>query len=107
MTNPPRSGGDAAPLDLEMVKALWEHAKDEDYPHVALVSSRYFQAVLDALTLARQQVQQLQAVVNKQAEDDGLWFIATRASEAYLQQELRALHRAVESATAAIGGLVD
>ena len=30
-------------------------------------------------------------LVNKQAEDDGLWFIARTASEAYLQQELRKL----------------
>lgn len=36
-------------------------------------------------------------LVNEQAEDDGLWFVATTAPEAYLQQELRRLHAAVES----------
>ncbi len=36
-------------------------------------------------------------LVNAQAEDDGLWFIAETASEAYLQQELRRLHAAVEA----------
>jgi hypothetical protein len=35
-------------------------------------------------------------VVNAQAEDQGLWFIAETAAEAYLQQELRKLHDAVE-----------
>ncbi len=34
-------------------------------------------------------------VVEEQAKDDGLWFEATTAPEAYLQQELRRLHKAV------------
>lgn len=41
---------------------------------------------MDALTLVREQ-----------AEDDGLWFRAQTASEAYLQQELRRLHAVVEA----------
>ena len=41
----------------------------------------------------------LQALVTKQAGDEGLWFEAETAPEAYLQQELRRLHRAVEDAT--------
>jgi len=35
-------------------------------------------------------------LVKDQAEDEGLWFNAETASEAYLQQALRALHDAVE-----------
>jgi len=35
-------------------------------------------------------------LVNQQAEDEGLWFDATTAPEAYLQQELRKLHVAIE-----------
>ena len=35
-------------------------------------------------------------VVEKQAEDDGLWFVAKTAPEAYLQQELRRLHTVIE-----------
>ena len=31
-----------------------------------------------------------------QAEDEGLWFEAKTAPEAYLQQELRRLHAAIE-----------
>ena len=40
----------------------------------------------------------LQVVVNEQAEDEGLWFVAQTAPEAYLQQELRRLHAAIEEA---------
>lgn len=35
-------------------------------------------------------------LVAKQAEDEGLWFQATTAAEAYLQQELRRLHALIE-----------
>lgn len=37
-------------------------------------------------------------LVDKQAEDDGLWFDAEYASEGYLQQELRKLHAVIEGA---------
>lgn len=37
-------------------------------------------------------------VVNEQAEDENLWFVAQTVPEAYLQQELRRLHAAVEAA---------
>jgi hypothetical protein len=40
--------------------------------------------------------QAAQQVVSEQAEDEGLWFAAATASEAYLQQALRRLHAAVE-----------
>jgi len=36
------------------------------------------------------------AVVEAQALDEGLWFEAVTAPEAYLQEELRRLHTAVE-----------
>ncbi len=40
--------------------------------------------------------QGVSALVDRQAEDDGLWFPATTASEAYLQAALREIHKAVE-----------
>lgn len=46
-------------------------------------------ALRDALTEAR-------AVVEEQAEDEGLWFVAQTAPEGYLQAALRRLHAAVE-----------
>lgn len=35
-------------------------------------------------------------VVEQQANNEGLWFIAQTAPEAYLQQELRRLHAVIE-----------
>ena len=42
-------------------------------------------------------VERLQALIEAQAHDHGLWFVAQTAAEAYLQQELRVLHQAVEA----------
>jgi len=39
---------------------------------------------------------QLRKIVQSQAEDSGLWFVAETAPEGYLQQELRKLHDAAE-----------
>ena len=41
-------------------------------------------------------VRELLALVNKQAEDEGLWFAASYTTEAYLQSALRELHAAIE-----------
>ena len=41
----------------------------------------------------------IRALVDEQAEDEGLWFQARTAPEAYLQQELGRLHALVESVT--------
>ena len=38
----------------------------------------------------------IRALVDEQAEDEGLWFVAQTAPEAYLQQELRRLHQLIE-----------
>lgn len=34
------------PLDVNELKAEWQRAKDEDYPHVALFASRHFEQLL-------------------------------------------------------------
>jgi len=36
------------------------------------------------------------AVMNEQAEDGGLWFVAETITEDYLQRALRRLHAAIE-----------
>jgi hypothetical protein len=41
----------------------------------------------------------IREMVDQQAEDQGLWFRAETAPEAYLQQELRKLHAEVEKYT--------
>jgi len=38
----------------------------------------------------------IKRLVDEQAKDEGLWFIAEHAPEAYLQQELRKLHALIE-----------
>ena len=38
----------------------------------------------------------LKEMIDIQAEDEGLWFVAATAPEAYLQQELRKLHALCE-----------
>lgn len=58
---------------------------------------RRCEAERDRLRADHQRVTDL---VNAQAEDDGLWFNAKTAPEAYLQQELRRLHAACESRAA-------
>ena len=39
----------------------------------------------------------LQKLIDKRAEDEGLWFQAQTAPKAYLQQELRKLHKEIEN----------
>ena len=51
------------------------------------------------VTEAARLVAGAQRIVNEQAEDDGLWFVAVTAPEAYLQEELRRLHAAIEEST--------
>lgn len=41
-------------------------------------------------------IQNLKLLVEDQADDEGLWFIAQTCPEAYLQEALRALHEAIE-----------
>jgi hypothetical protein len=43
------------------------------------------------------QSDELQEIVDEQAEDEGLWCQAANIVEAYLQQELRRLHTAIEN----------
>lgn len=42
----------------------------------------------------------IQRIVDEQAKDEGLWFRAQYASEAYPQRELRRLHAVVEATEA-------
>lgn len=48
------------------------------------------------LAAAKEELAKLRQLVAQQAEDDGLWFRAATAPEAYLQQELRRLHAVIE-----------
>jgi DNA repair exonuclease SbcCD ATPase subunit len=58
---------------------------------------RRIEALEDQLAEAKAEIEKLQEIVNKQAEDPGLWFMAQYASEAYLQAALRELHAQIEA----------
>ena len=48
---------------------------------------------------SREKLTHLRQVVNEQAEDEGLWFLSTTITEAYLQGALRRLHEIIEGKT--------
>jgi hypothetical protein len=53
-------------------------------------------ALLDELDKLRAYRAKLRTFADEQANDDGLWFVAETASEAYLQAGLRKLTRLIE-----------
>ena len=79
---------DAAQAALEAL----ENAEDQ----LAKPYSTDASKAIDALRASLAQPNPAQQIVDEQAEDEGLWFRAQTAAEAYLQQELRRLHAAVE-----------
>ena len=63
-------------------------------PHAIPVMNEAFKEI--ALSGWQAATAPARAIVAQQAEDEGLWFAAQTAPEAYLQQELRRLHAAIE-----------
>lgn len=57
----------------------------EDVPSLCALARQHFELV-----------RKLRLCLDDQADDDGLWFDAPTAAEAYLQQELRSLHAMIE-----------
>ena len=71
-----------------------------DNPDIALMAFQWWRTYRSAPTPEPALVAAARAalkMVDDQAEDEGLWFIAQYASEGYLQQELRRLHATVEA----------
>lgn len=50
----------------------------------------------DRAEAAERRLSEIQSLVNRQAEDEGLWCDTRNIEEAYLQQELRRLHAKIE-----------
>lgn len=86
----------------EIQAAFDQVPKDGNYTSEYLLEWFYHhqKTVLAALQSPRVPVIEILDTVLEQAEDDGLWFNAKYASEAYLQQELRRLHAVIERAYA-------
>lgn len=72
--------------ETDLLRRAAEYARDAH----ALEDHRLLYALAD-------QMERVRALVEEQAEDEGLWFEAQTAPEAYLQQALRELHAAVEA----------
>jgi hypothetical protein len=90
---------------MSEVKAISEEelARAEEalilYGVGAIRSPMPVEAFLNLITSYRalsQKLKSIQDLVDKQAEDPGIWFDASHISEAYLQQELRRLHAVIE-----------
>jgi hypothetical protein len=81
--------------DLEQIKQRAEGYRNYSAPFTVADDVDALLAAIDELTAQRDKVL---AVVNSQAEDEGLWFVAETAPEAYLQQELRKMLAVIEGA---------
>ena len=65
-------------------------------PEKGFVCAYDIKSVDDLIAELEAKQNKIRALVNEQAEDEGLWFKATTVTEAYLQQELRRLHGVIE-----------
>jgi hypothetical protein len=92
--------------DFEAVKAEayqhWETAHPEEWADwlQAQRNAQYFLTGepcngRNAVTPLERLIE-IRTIVDEQANDEGLWFMAETAPEAYLQQALRRLHAAIE-----------
>ena len=88
-----RAAGDAQPV-------AWKY-RNPGGTHWRIGDTRpddWYEAVpLYAAPAPAQLDSDVYVIVHEQANDDGLWFAAKTAPEAYLQQELRRLHAAIEA----------
>ena len=84
-------------MDSELQAAI-DRASIGQHEHGYAVVSGGTQEQLQSIVDAARKVANLQTIVDEQAEDVGLWYGVHTAPEAYLQQELRRLHAAIEEA---------
>ncbi len=84
--------GDEVMEDWEVIKIERRKALEGVY----VAANRLINALEQINKTLMDDHKTIRDVVNKQAEDEGLWFEAQTAPEAYLQQELRRLHTVIE-----------
>jgi hypothetical protein len=85
---------------MALQKILWELDIDPEKINInsmGLFEDYIMQARATLPTAGNNHIEDILALVAKQAEDEGLWFDAKYASEAYLQKALRKLHAVIES----------
>ena len=75
----------------------WHNGRPPDWVNEFKKDSSYYQCrEAGATAMLSAVIGDLMKLVDKQANDAGLWFVQATASEAYLQQALRKLHAAIE-----------
>lgn len=99
---------DAVPALIAEVRALRDTVESMEHEHDLTrarirevreaVGVDYLSEIPAEVARLRAGIEELRLLVSTQAEDEGLWFLAETMPEAYLQQELRVLHAAVEAA---------
>lgn len=60
-------------------------------------SAGHGQHLSNLMPSAEETLEMIRRFVAEQAEDHGLWFCSMTAAETYVQQELRRLHRVIET----------
>ena len=82
---------------------LMEHERNAVADEILFALSNAGLAVQDTAHVSglERRLSQIELRMSCQAEDEGLWFVAVTAAEAYLQQELRRLHEIIEGKTSA------
>lgn len=92
---------DRAMEGIEIIKRL--ESQVGEWKQAARQRSECVKELLEKLDEVRKelettqcQLSKIRALVDDQADDEGLWYIPDRASEAYIQQEFRKLHALVE-----------
>jgi regulator of PEP synthase PpsR (kinase-PPPase family) len=95
------SNADERQVVLDALDELHQIAKANEKDSYQLIEIGSLKdTIRAALQSPRVPVIEILETVLEQAEDEGLWFNAKYASEAYLQQELRRLHAIIERAYA-------
>jgi hypothetical protein len=82
----------------------WDSYQRDELPVDLFVARKWGEALEARLAAAETALREITALVGEQAEDEALWAIPPAGTqpiaEAYLQQELRRLHAAIEASLA-------
>jgi len=100
----PRLDADAMHINNLARELKQADAENKRLHEIAAAAQRRQEELETEIERLRALLAEIRAMVDRQAEDESLWFNARTAPEAYLQQELRDLHDRVERFTFAPAG---
>ena len=85
--------------DTPMLELLAYVMRDPEWAASEItILQRELAAAAERIADLERERRALQILIAEQAKDEGLWFVAQTAPEAYLQVELRLLHAAIDAA---------